>query len=481
MGTITERAVDELRSSETQLTCYSMALHEIINNNQETGKKIKDITAQSIESTMDKKLQIYMDTYFPEKLKNAFKALDISELQMFRKEFHDVMTDIFDPPVSEIGIPINKFIWTNMNNLLEDGFVNLSATFTDYRELANDIVKRLYQAKRRNRLSMICLYTPMQYLIMMARGTLKYKNIKKPDHLLVFNGIDIDTYSPFKRPEETTEQTEVARILYLPKAYIKDFNNKHSTTYKIRSEYIFSYILFCLLNSHIKLYWRFKERNVVADTGLVNGESNEQDFMIVDETYFIRYKKKKESLHISWDWHRANSSVARSRVMPIFRKCNSLFRDLPEIPNVPSTENKNANEDRTAAGYYISFFEMMIEGGCREIAVNFSKQLVEVLQIICNSDYKNDGFYVFRNDICRPVLDLLEKADLEKDDFLLNIEYELAEIVKNNYSDHANHKKVLSFLFGKEFSNYTESNFNNLFNDEMAIEILPELGPDLLH
>ena len=43
MGTITKQAVDELRSSETQLICYSMALHEIIKNNQETEKKIKDI------------------------------------------------------------------------------------------------------------------------------------------------------------------------------------------------------------------------------------------------------------------------------------------------------------------------------------------------------------------------------------------------------------------------------------------------------
>lgn len=308
--------------------------------------------------------------------------------------------------------------------------------------------------------------------------------------MLVFNGIDIDTYSPFQRPEEATKQTEVARILYLPKKYIEDFINPDSTTYKIRTEYIFSYILFCLLNSHIKLYWRFKEKtdantglvnNVVADTGLFNGESNEQDFMIVDETYFIRYKKKKESLHISWDWHRDKSPVAKSRIMPAFRKCNSLFKNLPEIPNEPISENKNATDSRVVEGYYISFFEMMIEGGYRKIAADFTTQLVDVLHMICNSEYANDGFCVFRDNICRPVLDLLEGADLENDDFLLDIEYKLAEIVKNNYSDHDSHKKVLSFLFGKEFSHYTEDYFSNLFNDEMAREILPELGPDLPH
>ena len=245
----------------------------------------------------------------PKNLRDALKYYyDPGEIESFRRDFHSVMHELFNPKAEELMVPIREFIHKSIGEILQRGFIQISSGFNDYRRESNRMVRRLYKSPSANDVWMICLFNPLSYLVMTVMKT--EKKIK-PDHLILFNGSDPDNNYEYI---EKVSTTDTIRISYLKRHDLehvfsehkyqytdKDGSQKISENIYLGDLYLFSYLFFLFFNTEINLSWRWYNYYHEEDMpkGMKNGD---EDFMIFKKHYLWRYNVPKKILSICWKW-----------------------------------------------------------------------------------------------------------------------------------------------------------------------------------
>lgn len=244
----------------------------------------------------------------PNSVKDSIADCDLDRPSTIKEGFAEIVRHLFDPTSPEIRGTIAAFMRESVHQILENGFVITNARFANYRKRSNEIVRNLYATQERNSMWTVCLYCPFQYLFMALHGALDMSSTGKPDHLLLFNGMEIS--SDVLKVNGTTDRM---RIVYFPKErlhevfggsrvyeYEKNGMQIKSQSLDLAEEFVFAYIWFLLYNTKIDLYWRWRDK-LRGDLTLEEDE-DEEDFMVFNKTYFWRYNVLKETLFICWNW-----------------------------------------------------------------------------------------------------------------------------------------------------------------------------------
>lgn len=423
------------------------------------GYTVLILTQSLLEANnmFNKKLPSYIDSAISKslacRLRESLKFYyDPGEIESFRKDFHFVMRELFEPNAEELMPPILKFINKSIGDIMHKGFMQMSSGFHEYRRQSNGMVRRLYKSKSSNHIWMICLYSPLAYLYMTV---INAEAAEKPDHLALFNGSDPSDNYEFIDQIKTTD---TVRIIYLKNNEIEqvftdhsdaDINESGVTASNFGKLYLFSYLFFLFFNTEINLYWRWYE--YYHDEDVPRGMNGDEDFMIFNKHYLWRYNIPKQILSICWKW-------------------DNLSGDGLELMNY----SINLFEEKL--GKKTNFYKgmlYMISSKYRSSDRGLIDNIKECFELLAKEiDTKKSGFSEVERTYFDLILSAIQSAIATSPWDKRSAEIDILNIFKINQTER---QKIYNYLFSEKFETTIKNIFPEITSPDMeCFEIKPK-------
>ena len=404
---------------------------------EELLKHIDDAISKSLACRLRESLKFYYDP---------------GEIESFRKDFHFVMRELFEPNAEELMPPILKFINKSIGDIMHKGFMQMSSGFHEYRRQSNGMVRRLYKSKSSNHIWMICLYSPLAYLYMTV---INAEAAEKPDHLALFNGSDPSDNYEFIDQIKTTD---TVRITYLKNNEIEqvftdhsdaDINESGVTASNFGKLYLFSYLFFLFFNTEINLCWRWYE--YYHDEDVPRGMNGDEDFMIFNKHYLWRYNIPKQILSICWKW-------------------DNLSGDGLELMNY----SINLFEEKL--GKKTNFYKgmlYMISSKYRSSDRGLIDNIKECFELLAKEiDTKKSGFSEVERTYFDLILLAIQSAIATSPWDKRSAEIDILNIFKINQTER---QKIYDYLFSEKFETTIKNIFPEITSPDMeCFEIKPK-------
>ena len=188
----------------------------------------------------------------------------------------------------------------------------------------------LYKSEFPNSIWTVCLYSPLEYLLMWISRQDEVRSWAK--HLPVFDGV-LHSGQGLKILTNQTTKTRFMRVVYMEEERLKRYLDPLEKAPDVETDHdarelsrvtCFSFLWFLFYNRLIDLFWAWS-----GDSGCLQGNGDlSEDFMIFNGQQFLRYDKKYKSMILCW-----NPSPE------LFSKAHDIFGDAVGVFSAISTGN----------------------------------------------------------------------------------------------------------------------------------------------